>query len=423
MTSRERVNVALEHKVPDKVPLDLGGSTVTGMHVSSVYKLRQALGLDPPRTPVKVIEPYQMLGEIGLDLVEALHVDVAGIFPLKTIFGFKNEGWKEWTLFDGTPVLVPEKFNTIPDENEDILMYPEGDTCVPPSARMPKGGYYFDSIIRQIPIDETNLNPKDNMEEFVLLSDKELKHYKDRSDELYNNTDKAILINFGGLSFGDIANVPAPWLKNPKGIRDIEEWYISLIMRKDYIKEVFEYQCDIGLANLKKLHEVVGDKISIIYISGTDFGMQTGPFLSVETYCELFKPYHKKINEWIHSNTNWYTFIHSCGSIVQIIPEIIDAGFDILNPVQISAAKMDPHTLKESFGDCITFWGGGIDTQKTLPFGNVDEVRKQVKEMVRIFGKGGGFVFNSVHNIQANVPIENLIALYEAFEQSRSYRN
>jgi len=149
MTSRERVEASLNHREPDRVPLDLGAGPVTGMHVSSVYLLRQALGLDEPGTAVKVVEPYQMLGEIGSDLIDAIGIDVVGLGGTKTMFGFPNENWKPWTTFDGTPVLVPGDFNTDPEPNGDILMYPEGDKSVPPSGRMPKGGFYFDSIIRQ----------------------------------------------------------------------------------------------------------------------------------------------------------------------------------------------------------------------------------------------------------------------------------
>ncbi|MCL5669725.1 MAG: methyltransferase, partial [Acidobacteria bacterium] len=154
MTSRERVHRVLGHKEPDRVPLDLGASAVTGMHVDTVYKLRQALGLDEPRTPVKVTEPYQLLGQIKPDLMEALGIDVVELGKTTTLFGFKNQGWKPWTTFGGTPVLVPEGFNTEPDPNGDILMYPEGDKSAPPSGRMPQGGFYFDTIVRQPPIDD-----------------------------------------------------------------------------------------------------------------------------------------------------------------------------------------------------------------------------------------------------------------------------
>ncbi|NLY51516.1 MAG: methyltransferase [Firmicutes bacterium] len=421
MTSRERVHLALNHKQPDRVPLDLGATTVTGMHVSSVYALRQALGLDEPGTPVKVVEPFQMLGEIKPDLMEALGVDVVSVGLPKNMFGFENKDWKPWTFWDGTPVLVPGDFNTDPEPNGDILMYPEGDKSAPPSGRMPKGGFYFDAIVRQEPIDDDKLNPEDNIEEFKPISDWELEYIKNEVDRLYNETDKAIVGSFGGTSFGDIAFVPAPQLKHPKGIRDIEEWYMSTVTRKEYVREVFERQCEIALNNLKKIHKVVGDKISVVFITGTDFGMQTGPFIAPAAYRDLYQPFHRRINDWIHANTNWKTFIHSCGAIVDFIPDFIDAGFDILNPVQCSATGMDPEVLKERFGDKITFWGGGVDTQKTLPFGTPDEVRKEVEERIRIFGKGGGFVFNSIHNIQARTPVENLVALYEAFKEHARY--
>ncbi|NLY29645.1 MAG: methyltransferase [Firmicutes bacterium] len=421
MTSRERVHLALNHKQPDRVPLDLGATSVTGMHVSSVYALRQALGLDEPGTPVKVVEPFQMLGEIKPDLMEALGIDVVGVGMPKNMFGFENKDWKPWTFWDGTPVLVPGDFNTDPEPNGDILMYPEGDKSAPPSGRMPKGGFYFDAIVRQEPIDDDKLNPEDNVEEFKPISDWELEYIKNEVDRLYNETDKAIVGSFGGTSFGDIAFVPAPQLKYPKGIRDIEEWYMSTVTRKEYVREVFARQCEIALDNLKKIHKAVGDKVSVVFITGTDFGMQTGPFISPAAYRDLYQPFHRRINDWVHTNTNWKTFIHSCGAIVDFIPDFIDAGFDILNPVQCSAVGMDPETLKERFGDKITFWGGGVDTQKTLPFGTPDEVRKEVEERIRVFGKGGGFVFNSIHNIQARTPVENLVALYEAFKEHARY--
>lgn len=420
-TSRERITQTLNHQVPDRTPLDLGGSVVTGMHVSSVYRLRQALRLDPPGTPVKVIEPYQMLGEIQLDLVEALGADVVPLASTKTFFGFRNEDWKPWTTFDGTPVLVPGGFNTEPEPNGDILMYPEGDKSAPPSGRMPRNGWYFDTIVRQPPIDEEHLNLEDNLEEFGPISDAELNYFKTEAERLYHQTDKAILANFGGTSFGDIALVPAPWLKYPRGIRDIEEWYISTATRRDYVYRIFERQCEIALANLERLYAAVGDKVSVIFVSGTDFGTQQGPFISAKTYRELYAPFHRQVNAWVHAHTPWKTFIHSCGSVISLIEDFIEAGFDILNPVQTSAAGMDPAELKRRFGDRLVFWGGGVDTQRTLPFGTPDEVRRQVRERITIFGAGGGFVFNTVHNVQANVPVENLLAMYETVREHGTY--
>jgi len=420
MSSRERVELALNHEEPDRVPLDLGASPVTGMHVSSVYLLRQALGLGEPGTPVKVVEPYQMLGEIAPDLMDALGVDVVGLGGSQTLFGFRNEKWKPWTLFDGTPVLVPEAFNTDPEPNGDILMYPEGDTSVLPSGRMPNGGLYFDTIVRQEPIDDDQLDVNNNIEEFQPISDDELEHFRTEVEGL-NETGRAILANFGGTGFGDIALVPAPWLKRPKGIRDVAEWYMSTVTRRDYVYEMFDRQCEIALGNLEKIRQVVGGKVTAAFVTGTDFGAQYGPLISPEAYRDLYKPFHVRVNDWIHKNTNWKTFIHSCGSVRVYVEHLIDAGFDILNPVQCSAADMDPLELKESYGERITFWGGGVDTQKTLPFGTPDDVRAEVQERIRIFGEGGGFVFNTIHNVQAKIPVENLAALYETLQKQRDY--
>lgn len=421
MTSRERVRVALNHSEPDRVPLDLGASPVTGMHVNSVYALRQALELDPPNTPVKVIEPYQMLGEIAPDLMDALDVDVVGISPRTTLFGFANTDWKLWTTMQGAPVLVPSGFSTDLESNGDLLLYPEGDKRAPASGRMPAGGWYFDTIIRQPPINDEQLRPEDNLEEFAPLTSEDLAHVAAEVDRLRTQTDKAILLNIGGTAFGDIALVPAPWLKYPKGIRDVEEWYVSVLTRRDYIYEVFERQCAIALKNIEVVASIVGDRIDVAFLTGTDFGTQKAPFISTETYCDLYKPFHKALNDWIHENTSWKTFIHSCGSIRPLIPHFIDAGFDILNPVQCSAANMDACELKQEYGDRVTFWGGGVDTQNTLPFGLPDDVYAEVRSRIKIFGRRGGFVFNTIHNVQAQTPVENVIALYRAVRECGSY--
>jgi len=421
MDSRERVALALDHQKPDRVPLDLGASPTTGMHVSTVYALRQALELDPPDTPVKVVEPYQMLGEITPDLWKALGVDVVGLSSRTTMFGFENRDWKPWVLFDGTPVLVPGGFNTEPDAKGAILMYPQGDHTVPPSGHMPRGGFYFDSIIRQPPIDDEKLNPEDNLEEFGPISKEELEYFRREADRLYTETDKAILANFGGTSFGDIALVPGQGLKHPRGIRGVKEWYISTLTRRSYIYKVFERQCEIASANLEKIYRAVGDRVAVIFITGTDFGMQTRPIISNEVYRKLYRPFHERVNRWIHEHTPWKTFIHSCGSVEPLIEDFIAAGFDILNPVQCSAADMEPRRLKAKYGSRLTFWGGGVDTQRTLPFGTPKQVRKEVRERIRIFAPGGGFVFNPVHNVQPRTPIENVLAMYNTVREYGTY--
>jgi len=156
--------------------------------------------------------------------------------------------------------------------------------------------------------------------------------------------------------------------------------------------------------------------VQVVVLSGTDFGTQKGPFCSPATYRDLYKPFHKRLNDWVHDNTIWKTFIHSCGGIDPLIPDMIDAGFDILNPVQCSAEGMEPRDLKSEYGDDLVFWGGGVDTQKTLPFGTPQEVRAEVLSRLEVFAPGGGFVFNTTHNIQPKTPIENLLAMFQALK-------
>ncbi|MBN2593183.1 MAG: hypothetical protein JXA81_06730 [Sedimentisphaerales bacterium] len=414
LTGRERVLKALAYEQVDRIPLDLGGTVTSGAQVSVIANLRQSLGLDMPGEPVKVVEPYQMLGEVAMDLLNALEIDVVGIPGPKNHFGFSNSNFKPWRTFDGTSVLVPGDFNTEPEPDGSILQYPQGDKSQPPSARMPMGGFYFDAIVRQHPIDEAKLNPADNLEEFKLLTDDDLRFYEEKADELFRHTDLAIAMGLPNAGLGDIAHVPAPGLKDPKGIRDIEEWYISTVTRKDYIKEVFAGQVEIALKNFEMLYQAVGDKVHVAFVDGTDLAAQNTLFCSLDGYRDLYLPFSKKLNDWIHANTKWKTMKHCCGGCEPLIEGFIEAGFDILNPVQTSAMGMDPEHLVEKYGGRIVFWGGGVDTQKTLPFGTPYDVRQEVTERLRVFGAKNGYVFNPVHNIQCNTPTENMLAMFEA---------
>lgn len=418
MNGRERLARTLNHETSDKVCVDFGATFVTGMHVSAVSRLRlEVLGQSDYR--VKVIEPYQMLGEIDVELRDALGVDVIGRMPRKTIFGTENRGWKPFTLFDGTEVLVSNDFNTTEDESTGhLLIYPQGDTSVPPSGRMPKNGYFFDAIIRQKPIIEEKLNPQDNTEEFGLLDSEDLAYYHQAARSFDEQADYGAILIIPGSAFGDIALTPAPFLKDPKGIRDVEEWYYSIAARPDYLYSVFEKQCEIALKNIETLMDLFGDRVQAALITGTDFGTQQGLFLSPATYRILYRPFHKAVNDLIHAKSKWKTFIHSCGSVFDLLPDFIEDGFDILNPVQCSATKMDPKTLKKEFGKDLVFWGGGVNTQHTMAFGSPDEVYREVRERIDIFAPGGGFVFNAIHNIQGNTPTENILAMFKAIKDS-----
>jgi len=420
LTSRERVITTVDHKEPDKIPLDLGSTLNTGIHIASLYKLTLALGLAKPSARVKVLDSFFMLGEVDCKLRKALGIDTIPLLPQRDFLGFERKDWRSWTFFDGTPVLAPGEFNTNPDKDGNIYQYPRGDNRFPPSAKMPKNGFYHDSIIRQKSFTEEELKIEDQIEEYKVYGEEELRYFEKESKRLFEETDLAIVFEgVPGTNLGDIGEIPGPSLENPRGIRSVDEWYISLLTRKDFIKNVFSNMTEIALTNLKLLNEAVGDRVQIFVVSEADFGSQQSLLISIDLYRELFKPFHKEVNNWIHKNTSWKTFIHTCGSVYNLIPDIIEAGFDILSPVQISALGMDPLKLKNDFGNQITFWGGGVNTQSTLPFGTPQEVREEVRRLVKIFRIKGGFVFAAVHNIQANVPVENLIALFETFNECR----
>jgi len=417
MTSKERIQSVLNHKQADKIAVDFGSTPTTGIHVLAVENLRRYYGLE--RKTVKVTEPFQMLGEVEEDLREVLGIDVIGISPRYNMFGFTNEDWKEFKTNWGQTVLVPSKFNTSYDRDGSLLLYPQGNTEVPPSGRMPKASYFFDAIIRQLPIDDTKLNPEDNLEEFEHISKEDLTYWDQQVTEV-SKSGKGIIANFGGTALGDIGLVPGTGLVNSKGIRDVAEWYMSIMLRRDYVMEVFDKQTDIAVNNLKKIFNVVGNAVDAVFMCGNDFGTQNSQFCSKEDFEEVYAPFYRKMNDWIHTNTQWKTFKHSCGAVEPLIENLIGAGFDILNPVQISATGMDSRLLKQKYGDRLVFWGGGVDTQKVLAFGTPDDVKKQVQEQCEVFGQNGGFVFNTVHNIQANVPIENLVALIDTLNQNNA---
>ncbi len=413
-SSRQNFTATINHKQPDRVVVDFGSTPVTGIHAIIVEKLRNFYGLE--KKPVRITEPYQMLGELEPDLIVAMDIDVIGLSGEKNMFGIENKNWKMHRTFWGQEVLFPGEFNYTYNSKGDILIHPEGDTSVPPSAMMPKTGYFFDAIERQEPVDGSTLKIEDNLEEFTRVTDNDLVWWKEQILTV-EGSGKGVVANLGGTALGDIALVPAVGLKNPKGIRGVAEWYISTLIREEFIKELYDRQTDIALENLKDIFAVIGNRIDVVYICGTDFGTQNSTFCSPETYERVWLPYYRKVNDWIHENTNWKTFKHSCGAIEPLMNLFIESGFDIINPVQINASGMDPKELKKKYGDKIIFWGGGVDTQGVFAFGTPQQVKDQVKRQCSILNENGGFVFNTIHNIQANVPFENVVAMLEALRE------
>lgn len=414
MTSRERMQATLNHKQPDRITVDFGGTCDTTMHVSCIEGLREYYGLE--KRPVTVVDVYIMAGMIDPDLAQVLGVDTAPAYPRGTMFGFARDKVKEWKNPQGQILLVPEDFNPQDDGKGGYYVHPHGDLSIAASGHMPAKSYYFDAIIRQEPFDEDNLDPMDNLEEWKTLDDNNLEYIKKqavRGCEL----GRSVVFAAPGMGLGDAADIPGVGLKHPKGIRNYTDWYMAPVINPDFVMEVFDRQTNIAIENLKRVNDVCGDKIDVAFTCATDLSHQHSLFVSPEVFRRVYMPFYKRANNWIHENTNWKILKHCCGAVEPLIPLLIESGFDALNPVQCSANGMDPEYLKKKYGNDISFWGGGVDTQKVLPFGSPKEVREQVLRRCDIFGKDGGFVFNAVHIIQANTPVENIVAMMDAVKE------
>jgi len=393
MNSRERVLCAIYHREPDRVPIDLGGTRQSGIAASTYHKLKERLGL---RTPTRVYDVYQMLAEVERPVMERFGADVIGLNRPAVAFGIRNEGWKPWRLLDGTPVEVPGGFNPVTDAKGDLLLLAHDGT---PIARMPKGGFYFDRLDKYpgaAHADPENLD-------LPLLSTEECDHLHAQAEAYYQNTDLAIIAAMGPpyeLFFG-------------LGTGDFQAWMITLATEPDYVEALYGRLVDAWLENLRRFTAAVGDRVQILQFND-DLGTQDAPFLSVRMFRQRIMPHYKRGLDWIHQNTRMKVFMHNDGAIFDFIPTLIEMGVDILNPVQTTAAGMDPARLNREFGDRMVFWGAACNCQHTLPFGTPQQVAREVEETIRIFAPGGGYVFASVHNIQAGVPPENVIAMFEA---------
>jgi len=392
MNSRQRVICAINHRQPDRVPIDLGGTRQSGIAASTYHRLKQRLGID---TPTRVYDVYQMLAEIDRPMLERFGADVIGLNRPIVAFGIRNENWKPWTLFDGTPVEVPGPFEpeTQPDGSL-LLRHDDGS----PLARMPKGGFYFDRVDKYpgaVHADPERL-------ELPLLSTEECDHLRDQAEAYRQNTDLAIIAAMG----------PPHELFFGLGTGDFQAWMVTLATEPDYVHALNERLTEAWLENLRRFSDAVGDRVQILQFND-DLGTQDAPFLSLAMFRELIFPYYKRGLDWVHEHTEMKVFMHNDGAIFDFVPTLIEMGVDILNPVQTTARGMDPVKLKQQFGDRLVFWGGSCDCQGTLAFGTPEEVAREVEQSIRILAPGGGYVLASVHNIQAAVPPENVIALFE----------
>ena len=393
MNSRERVLAALDHREPDRVPIDLGGTRQSGMAASTYHKLKQRLGLD---TPTRMFDVYQMIAEIERPVMDRFGADCVELLPRVVAYGIRNENWKRWTFPDGLEVEVPGGFDPVIEPDGTIVLEDTEGTII---GKMPPGGCYLDRMMKYPGAAHADPETLD----LPLLTGEDCDHYHSQAEAYWQNTDYAIIARMG----------PPYELFWGLGTGDFSAWMMTLATEPDYVHALYEKLTEAWLENLRRLHQAVGDRVHVLQFND-DLGTQDAPFISVKMFRELIMPYYKQGLDWIHENTPWKVFMHNDGAIFELIPSLVEMGVDALNPVQTTAKGMDPVRLKQQFGDRLVFWGAACDCQGTLAFGTPEEVAREVQENVAVLAPGGGYVLASVHNIQAGVPPENVIALFDA---------
>jgi len=393
MTSRERVLRSINHQQPDRVPIDLGATRQSGIAASAHHSLKRRLGI---RTPTRVVDLIQFLAEVEQTILERFGVDAVGVFRPETNpgLGIRRENWKPWRLFDGTPVEIPGDFNPVLEPDGGYAMLRNGV----PIARMPKDGFYFERTEKYpgaAHVDVGEWKPH-------RWTNEELEYVHAQAEWLHKNTEYALVCCVN----------PPQELFTGMGTGDFEAWWSTLASEPEYVHALFEKTTDVWLDNLKRFAQTVGSKVQVLQLTD-DFGTQESLLLSVKMFRELIMPYYKRGLDWVHQNTQMKVMLHSDGAIFPLIPSLIEMGVDILNPVQINAKGMEPWKLKTEYGEKMAFWGGAADCQQTLPFGKPEDVAREVEANVNALAPGGGYVCAAVHNIQAGVPPENIVALFD----------
>jgi uroporphyrinogen decarboxylase len=412
MNSRERVRRAVSFQQPDRVPIDLGAMKASGITVTAYNNLKRKLGI---RTKTKVLDPRFMIATVEKEVLECFHVDVLPLDTSTILSAAKADAeWLDWKLFDGTEVLMPPGTRISEDaEGNWTLLNADGS---PTAFRMPRNGFYFDDISFN---SGEGIDPR-KFKPVATIPDEHLEVFARYGKHLYESTDYALLGWGGGVCFLGLSLITDRRSNVTMGMPN--DWMMMLMTEKETCHEMMGRSVDASINCLKLLNEALGDYCFAWGIAADDSGTQRGEFVNPDLWAEMIKPHYTRLCAWIHQHTRMKTFLHSCGSVYRLIPHFIEAGVDILNPIQTSAANMDPNRLKREFGDRLVFWGGGCDTQQVLGTATPEQVRQQVKERLEIFAPGGGYVFNQVHNIQCNVPPENIIAMFDAAYEYGRYQ-
>jgi uroporphyrinogen decarboxylase len=410
MNSRERILLAIKHKETDRVAVDFGSTPSSGISAIAYNNLKEYLAIYNGST--RVYDVVQQVVQIEDDMVKRFGVDVLDI---GRAFNTSSSDWYEVTLSDGSKAEYPSWFKPVEQLDGSFCAYLDDGTLI---GKMPRGATFFDQTVfpYQDGYPDSYKELSKAMENVIwaALAHSPWDHIKDsnfweqlrkKALSLRNNTDKALMINCGCNLF--------EW---GTFLRRIDNFLMDIYTDQLGVEKLLDALMEQHIQTLEKVCEAVGDIVDIVRF-GDDLGMDSGPFMSPSIYQKIFKPRHKELCDYVKKHSRMHTFLHSCGSIYKLIPDLIEAGFDIINPVQTNCVDMESQKLKQEFGKDITFWGGGVDTRFILNRGTVNDVKKDVKNRLKIFSKGGGFVFNPIHNILPDVPPNNIVAMFEAVEE------
>ena len=402
MNSRERVLEALNHREPDRVPIDLGGTDNSGITAIAYNRLKAYLGMEWGKT--QVFDMMQQLAKVEEPIRRFARSDVVAIL-------LEPKEWKTSRLPDGSLCEIPAKWNAVKKEDGSMVVYDEGGH---EAFKLPKGGYYYEPVYAPMK-DVKSASEVDEYAEEIesydwpFFADEDFEDLKRKAKRLFEETEYALV----GCFFGHIYAAG-------QQLRGFSNFMVDLMSRPEIAEAIMERLVEAYKERFMKYVEAVGDYIQIVLVND-DLGMQEGPQISPVLYRKRIKPYHKELYRFIKENSEAYLLLHSCGSVRAFIPDLIEIGVDALNPVQVSAAGMDTAELKKEFGDKIVFWGGGCDTQKILPFGTSREIDEEVKKRISDLAPNGGFIFTQVHNIQPDVPPENIVSMYSAVDRHGRY--
>ncbi len=411
MNSRERIRATIRHQPVDRVPIDVGGTGVTGINLIAYGNLKRHLGLTEGRA--HIYHTWLQIAELEDAVRERLHADTVTLPRYKMSLGIPNVEWQPWTFVDGTEFLVPVDFNPVRNKQGDYQWFENGELL----AEAPGEGTHGFSLryqpLREVETDaEIDLwfdTYEGNFLGRIRVTDEELVWARDFARRLHETTDKAVVADY----FGTV-------LENAQGIIGWDKIYMHMVSKPKVAAHFFERLTHELVTGIKRYLSAVGEYIDV-FMFADDIGHQRGPMMKLENYRQFVLPGHRAVFQAVHENCDAGVFYHTDGSVIPLMPDLVDAGMDIFNSVQTDAANMDGHVLKQRFGKDIVFWGGGVDTHRVLPFGTPAEVREDVRRRLRIFGADGGFVFASIHNILGDVPPQSILAAFDAAYELGAY--